>query len=146
VYITTFQKGEPKVKMKILVNCSNHPSTKWSEEQRKGWDKIVDVPFPNVDPKWDTKDKPFLETVNRLKEEILTAFEDARPTGTDAEEYLMLQGEFSICYTLFTERTTTFRGIRFVVPTTERVTQEEMLPDGTVRKTQVFQFVRWRII
>jgi len=134
-------------KKKILVNCSNHPSVRWSEEQRAGWDVIVDVPFPDVKPHWDTLDKGYLDTLANLRGAILTAFENARQTG-DAEEYLMLQGEFSVCYSLFKERYTTFSGVRFVVPTTVRlsVIPEETLPDGTVRKTQVFRFVRWRIV
>jgi hypothetical protein len=40
----------------------------------------------------------------------------------------------------------TFPRVRFVVPTTERVSVKETLPDGTVKKTQVFRFVRWRIV
>jgi len=131
---------------KILVNCSNHPSTRWSEEQRQGWDVIVDVPFPDVKPNWDTLDRGYLDTLADLRKAIIMAFEDARQAGEDAEEYLMLQGEFSLCYTLFGERHVTFPRVRFVVPTTERVSVEETLPDGTTKKTQVFRFVRWRIV
>jgi hypothetical protein len=133
-------------KIKILVNCSNHPNSQWSEEQKAGWDKIVDVPFPQVNPHWDTNDKDFLKILDELRIAIHNAFENARPAGVDADEYLMLQGEFSVCYSLFKERLTTFRGVKFVIPTTERVTHEEVLPDGTVKKIQNFKFVRWRLI
>jgi len=129
-------------KKKILVNCSNHPSSKWTDEQKEGWDVIVDIPFPNVSPYWDTLDRAYLDTLDDLRKKIIIAFEDVRKTGEDVEEYLMLQGEFSLCYFLFREIT----GVRFVVPTTERISTEETLPDGSLRKTQVFRFVRWRII
>jgi hypothetical protein len=131
---------------KVLVNCSNHSSVLWSEAQRGGWDIIVDVPFPDVKPHWDTLDPGYLDTLADLRKAIIMAFEDARQAGEDAEEYLMLQGEFSVCYSLFKERDVTFPRVRFVVPTTERVSVEETLPDGTTKKTQVFRFVRWRMV
>jgi len=131
---------------KILVNCSNHPSTRWGEEQRQGWDVIVDVPFPEVKPHWDTLDRGYLDTLANLRKAIVEAFEDAMQAEEDAEGHLMLQGEFSVCYELFKERFATFSRVRFVVPTTERVSVEETLPDGTTKKTQVFRFVRWRIV
>ena len=38
--------------MAIFVNCSNHPSNRWSETQTKAaeeYGKIIDVPFPVVE-------------------------------------------------------------------------------------------------
>ena len=35
----------------MFVNCSNHPSSKWSEKQikeAKKWGNVVDYPFPAV--------------------------------------------------------------------------------------------------
>lgn len=41
---------------KVFINCSNHPSERWSREQKQaaeGYGEIVDLPFPEVDPSWD---------------------------------------------------------------------------------------------
>lgn len=32
----------------ILVNLSNHPSERWSDQQKFGFDQIVDIPFPEI--------------------------------------------------------------------------------------------------
>jgi len=38
----------------MLINISNHPSTKWSDAQKKEalsmYDLICDIPFPDIDP------------------------------------------------------------------------------------------------
>ncbi len=36
--------------MKVLINHSNHPHSGWGDKQKEGWDKIVDIPFPNIKP------------------------------------------------------------------------------------------------
>ena len=40
-----------------FINCTNHPSTKWSETQlnaAKAYGEIIDIPFPNVAPEATT--------------------------------------------------------------------------------------------
>lgn len=41
--------------MKVFINYSNHPTSKWSEEQlnaaKEMADRIVDEQFPQIDPK-----------------------------------------------------------------------------------------------
>ena len=40
----------------MLVNLTNHPSSKWSDEQRKAseiYGDIIDIPFPVIDPVFD---------------------------------------------------------------------------------------------
>lgn len=40
----------------MFINLSNHPSTEWSENQKKAameYGEIVDLPFPNVNPDAD---------------------------------------------------------------------------------------------
>ena len=42
--------------VKIFLNHTNHPSSKWSVEQisaAKIFGEIVDVPFPNIPPQLD---------------------------------------------------------------------------------------------
>jgi hypothetical protein len=42
----------------MLINLSNHPSARWPEEQLKAavnlFGDVIDLPFPNIDPEWDT--------------------------------------------------------------------------------------------
>ena len=55
----------------MFINISNHPSSKWTEEQKRvanacgsqrkyfpddGGHKIVDVPFPRIDPGYSSQD------------------------------------------------------------------------------------------
>lgn len=133
-------------KLKVLVNCSNHPSSRWSNEQKKGWDVIIDVPFPDVPPDLDTESPEYQDILNDTKEKIIKAFAHAFPAGVDFQEYLMLQGEFSICYNLFKSRNIDFPGVIFAIPTTERIAEEVIKPDGTIEKKTVFKFVKWRFI
>jgi len=132
---------------KVLVNCSNHPFSKWSEDQKYGWDVIIDIPFPEVNPYLDTNDTKYQNILINLKGAIIKAFINASTSvGDDFLEYLMLQGEFSICYKLFKIIKEEYPEITFVVPTTERVVEEVTKPDGTTEKKTTFKFVRWRII
>lgn len=121
--------------MKILINHSNHPVEKWSEEQKAGWDKIVDLPFPAIDPHADMEEieKIALENFKKIREIAVRE-------GADKNSiYVMLQGEFSYCYTLFHSIRNLFL---IAIPTTERVVEEK--PDGS--KVSVFKFVRWRFL
>ena len=132
---------------KVLVNCSNHPSSKWSENQKYGWDIIIDVPFPEVSPYLDPNDLEYQEILTNLKDAIIKAFANAPvPAGVNFKEYLMLQGEFSVCYKLFKMRNIAFPNVTFVVPTTERVVEEIVKEDGMVEKKTQFKFIRWRLI
>lgn len=42
----------------MFVNLSNHPSSGWSKEQHEAasqYGEIKDIPFPVIDPGWDTE-------------------------------------------------------------------------------------------
>jgi len=122
--------------MKVLVNISNHPSTGWSKEQKADFTNIYDIPFPNIDPGWDS------ETVFQLAIEIKhKMIKTLDRSGIELYEdiSIMLQGEFSFCYIL-KELLEEDHYWSFVIPTTERVVTEN--PDGT--KTSTFKFVQWR--
>ncbi len=45
-------------KKNYFLNISNHPSDKWTEKQLNSAlelaDQIIDLPFPNINPTWDT--------------------------------------------------------------------------------------------
>lgn len=125
--------------MKILFNVTNHPSTCWTEDQKKGWDVIVDIPFPSVDPSID-EDELF-SLANMLRVKILNAQIPSIPE--DAEKFLCIQGDFSLCYMFVLNfyNELADKGFSFVVPTTKRIVIES---NGT--KISKFQFVMWRFV
>ena len=127
------------MRKKILINCSNHPSSKWSSEQRQGWDEIIDVPFPNVEPDWDTNDLIYQETIRNLWKNIV----DIVRTREEVV-YLYIAGEYTLCYEVVMMATKWM--IPIAIPTTKREVVETKNEDGSTTKTSKFEFVRWRII
>jgi len=153
---------------KILMNISNHPSSKWSTEQKEGWNEIIDIPFPEVAPEWDIIDKEYLkvkneilcrleETIKKIKEEN----EELKSAGMEEEMkqiFVFVAGEWTITYRIIEFINLTneieFKNSRedepvipivIVFPTSKRVV-EEKVPDGTVKKDVIFKFVRWRTL
>ena len=124
--------------MSVLINISNHPSEKWSDEQKARWTKIIDIPFPNVPA--DSDEIATMEIAAKVIDQITKIMSE----DTNAR-YLMIQGEFTLCYFLF-EVIRRAVDVGIAIPTTERTTVETTNPDGTTTKSSVFKFVRWRII
>jgi len=120
----------------LLINLSNHPSEKWSEAQKKGWDNITDMTFPQIDP-WATTGQVTLLVLIAEK-----ASERIFELNKDNKVFIHLAGEFSFCYVL----RDFFKDERFVVACTERKTIEKIENDGSVTKTTVFAFAQWREI
>lgn len=131
---------------KVLYNISNHPSSGWSEEQRAEWDVIIDIPFPKIDPYWDSMSKPFIEALVSIKKKIREALRKEEFPG--AQVFFYIAGEFSFCYELLRELGEEFinRELKLAIPTTDRVVVEKQESDGSVKKESVFKFVRWRIV
>ena len=128
-----------------LLNISNHPSSRWEEGQKRGWDTITDVPFPQIDPSWDTTHEGWVgacRTIGQAIEEALAQ------KGEDNLLFLFLAGEFSVCHHII--QTLVHKGlddeIFLVVPTTRREVVETVKEDGTVEKRAVFKFVKWRVL
>ena len=115
--------------MDLLV-ISNHPPDRWSEEQRKGWDTIDYVPFPNVDAMADYDD--VLDMAMSLFEQIemwIVDHEDGR---------VNIQGEYTLTGMVVHMAYPSHHWI-FTYPTSNRVVEEK---DG--KKISTFKFVRWR--
>lgn len=135
--------------MKLLLNISNHTSDKWSDKQKEGWDKIKDIPFPQIDPYKSiihihTLAEDYLkEILDTIQFEIDSIEDKDIFTECPIETYIMLQGEYTFCYLL---RDMIKDNYIFVIPTTERKTVEKVKEDGIVEKTSVFEFVQWRKI
>jgi hypothetical protein len=118
--------------MKSLLVISNHPPEKWEKEQKREWDKIDYIPFPNVPPEWD------MEKVINLAIPLCEKIREW--VSKNPEGKVCLQGDFSLCWVIY-------RSIDdpiFVFPTTERKVEEKKTEDGKVEKLYHFHFVRWR--
>lgn len=124
--------------MKKLLVISNHAPEKWGESQRAGWDEISYIPFPNVPANMDTAG--VIELATQLCGKIGEFYN--RCDGQNAEGYITIQGEFSLCKAVFDALYG--EDVKFVFPTTERKAVETLNPDGTTTKTAIFEFVRWR--
>ncbi len=119
-----------------FVNCSNHPSDGWSEEQRTAATSlvpghIVDLEggFPLVPPSASSED------VERIAEDV------ARHVLALDPAIVHVAGEMSATFAIV--RRLGRAGVGCVCATTERVASEIVTPDGTQRH-HVFRFVAWR--
>lgn len=118
----------------MLINLTNHPSTNWSPEQRdealRRWGGIEDVSFPSVGAQWDDAD------MKRCAGAIVGEVAAKKPDA------VLCQGEMSMTFLLVAM----FQRSRIPVyaATSERRACEELMPDGTVRKTVLFSFVQFR--
>ena len=118
----------------MFINFSNHPSDRWSEEQRAaakelGGD-IVDVSFPNIEP------ASSLEDVKRLALEYFDRIVEDSPDDNHDVIHVMGEMTFVFCFVGLCKSA----GIPCVAATTKRVAVEN--PDGS--KTSVFEFVQFR--
>ena len=115
-------------KKMTFVNCSNHPSVRWAEDQlnaAKNFGDIVDIAFPNVSP------KATHENVSRMAVDLAGQIETCHPNA------VMVQGEMTLTYELV--RRLKADGIVCLAACSERRTIE----NGNV-KTSVFEFVQFR--
>ena len=123
----------------VLVNVSRRGSSQWSEDQRRGWDVIIDVPFPMVDPNLDREGVlcgPVAEITQRLSEIALEY---------PGRLYLHLDGEFfTVVSTLDYLRNSQPERWVLVWPTSFRRVEKKVLPDGRTERVVVSDFVRWQ--
>jgi len=79
----------------MLINLSNHPSVSWSKKQTNAainqFGKIVDFPFPKVDPEFG------LDEVQDLAQKI---FSQVLEKYGNQEVKIHLMGELSLVYQL----------------------------------------------
>ncbi|MBK6949006.1 MAG: CRISPR-associated protein [Haliscomenobacter sp.] len=116
----------------MLLNLSNHPSAKWSDDQltaaQAAYGAVQDMPFPAVDPHW-TRDQIDLLAENYLGEIL-------RMAPWPAAVHLM--GELTFTFAL--ARKLEAAGIPCVASTSER----QVVDLGEGRKEAQFRFVRFR--
>lgn len=118
----------------IFINLSNHPSSRWSEEQMSAareYGDIIDIPFPQVDDFCDEDD--ILKLVDKYCKDILT-----ETHGRIQNIVVHIMGEMTFTYAMVKELS--LMGFTCLASTTERITEE--LPDGS--KNVKFKFCRFR--
>ncbi|WP_025884140.1 TIGR02221 family CRISPR-associated protein [Porphyromonas uenonis] len=116
----------------LFLNLSNHSSDKWGEAQldaAKAYGKVVDMPFPEIDPGATTEEIYIL--AEEYAEEITSRYPDRDLT-------VHIMGEMTFCFRLVTLLHA--RGVRCVASTTQRKTSE--LEGG--KKESIFEFQEFR--
>ena len=119
--------------MKNFINHTNHPSNRWSAEQiaaAEVFGEILDLPFPAVNP-YATS-----EEIRELVELNLQKILELEPAA------VLCQGEFNYTFEM-TARLKSF-GVKVLAATSERVSIEEIQPDGSTRQISNFRFVKFR--
>ena len=117
----------------MFVNFSNHPSVRWSKEQKEAAEKygeIVDIAFPNVDPKATESE------ISSLANKFITEISAMRPDA------VMCQGEFTLSFAVITRLKNL--NIPVYAACSERVVKEIVCEDGTVKKEVEFVFAGFR--
>ncbi len=117
----------------MIINLSNHPSSKWDEKQIHDallFGDIVDMPFPNISVSIDGHQMD--ELVDDYYEKILKY----------KDPVVMIQGEFVFVFRLVTRLKA--KGIRAISACTERIVSEEIQEDGSLKKTSNFRFCGFR--
>lgn len=117
----------------MLINCSNHPSRLWGPSQRAAasvYGEILDIPFPQVDPRLDE------EGLRRLVGDYAARIE---ALGAEA---VFLAGEFSFLFMLVDKLLRD--GENVICACSKRETEEVVRSDGATEKRAVFVFERFR--
>lgn len=119
----------------MFINLSNHPSSKWGEEQLKAaqsYGNVVDIPFPVISPSASDHDLKVL--ANQYLDRILGML----PGTESGKNRVHVMGEMGFTFVLVAKLMD--NGIFPVHSTTERRVTEN--PDGS--KTVEFSFVQFR--
>ena len=118
----------------MFLNFSNHPVAQWSKEQLSAagqYGEIQEMSFPNVPPDWD------IGRVCSLADEL---FEEICALRPDA---VLCQGEMTLTYQLV--KRLCAAGIPVLSACSDRMTEEEQLPDGSTQKLSQFVFCGFRL-
>ena len=125
--------------MGFFVNVSNTPSTSWPKGQLASakyvakTDQIIDLPFPKISHEFS------LAEVHDAARLLLVKILDVGPRK---ELVVHVMGESSMLFTLV-DALHSYR-VRTLCSTMEPKIVETILPDGSVSKTEVYEFHRFR--
>ncbi len=129
----------------MLINLSNHPSTKWSKEQieaaNKTYGKIIDFQFPQIPPEWDVSTVKQL-AINTVNDIIGTLAKE----NNEKSKFMDSEGKWNAVHVMG-EMTFTYNIVRLLkeseIPAIASTTNREVIEkDG--KKISVFKFVRFR--
>ncbi len=118
----------------MLINLSNHPSSKWPANQlaaARQYGIVADLPFPAVPPEAGPAD------IDKLAAAYERKVVDLLQLDGDPQAAVHIMGELTFVYNLVTRLKA--RQITCLAATTHRQVKEQ---EGV--KTSVFTFVRFR--
>lgn len=124
---------QSKLLKNMLINLSNHPSSRWSEvqllEAEHLFGEIVDLPFPSVNP--DGSEAYVNDLADDYEEKILSI-----ANGRSFSLHIM--GELTLTFALLKRMTNL--GVECVASTSERIVKEF----ENNKKEVTFSFVKFR--
>lgn len=124
--------------MKVFINYSNHPSTKWSEDQlnaaKEMADRIVDEPFPQIDP-----EATEFDIVDLAKKEINRFFQTY--IGEYNEFIIHIAGEMTFVAYFVSQINKWWAANAICITST---TKRDVVENEDGSKTVKFKFVRFR--
>lgn len=118
---------------KIFINHTNHPAAHWNSEQiaaARIYGEVIDIAFPAVSASATAQE------VRELVQNNLKKILKLEPA------VVLCQGEFNYTFAMV-ERLKNI-GVKVVAATSERVSVEEILSDGSTRQISTFRFVQFR--
>lgn len=119
----------------MLINLSNHPCSSWSEKQLKAankkFGKVIDLPFPLISPRANSKQ------VQAKAYKYLSKIVDLLKLSNDKDNAVHLMGEFTFVYHLV--NLLKKKKIKVIVSTTDRIVEER-----DSKKIVTFSFVKFR--
>lgn len=114
----------------MLVNLSNHPSSKWNERQLitaiQKYQKVIDVPFPNIPPTYTKQE------VQQLSKKYVRQILEKSPS------VVHIMGEMTFTYTMV--NLLKAANIQCIASTTERIVKEE----SNGQRITTFKFTQFR--
>lgn len=119
--------------MSKFANISHHSTDKWNTSQREaaqGFGEIHEMGFPNIPATWTR------EAVHAAAKALVSRLK------TEGFSSCLIQGEmtFVVAFVDAAKKA----DIACYAACSERVSSEEILPDGSTRKVAHFQFVQFR--
>lgn len=118
---------------KIFINHTNHPTAHWSDGQLSAariYGELMDMAFPAVSASATAQE------VRELVQKNLKKILELEPA------IVLCQGEFNYTFAMVEQLKN--RGVKVVAATSERIVQEEIMPDGSTRQVSTFRFVQFR--
>lgn len=123
---------------KLFILLNHNLNEKQIAEAHTVWqvDKIMETP-QNIREFWSNID-PEMEFTEQTMEPVLTWLR----SHAEKDDLVLIQGDFGAVF--YTVDFCFYHGLVPIYATTKRTSKEEVLPDGTVKKTSVFNHIRFR--